>query len=198
MAAPKRSKIGDVTVDATVTRKASARVTLTRHPVEEGASPSDHAREEPESLQLECVISSFPTNKQDADKRGELERGGGKGYAEDQWQKIRRYKSDRNTLKIVTPDRTWENMVLVGLQRTDDAKTGGAVRFTADFDELRFVKNEKVRLERQTKPSKNPKKANGKVDQSKQPANQSTQDKSIAKPFTDAAGWTTPGGGVNP
>lgn len=196
--ATRRCKIGDLEVDATLVRTSEARVELTRHPVEEGAEPSDHARELPENLTIEGLFSSFGMTSTERDQRGEVERGAGGGFAEQQYAKLRRVKSDRKTLTVKTPDRKYENMVLTSLKRTDDSKTGGAVRFSATFEELRFVKNERVRLERQSKPSKNPKKANGKVDQSKQPGDPSSQDRSILKSFTDSLGFTTAGGGVTP
>lgn len=195
--ATRKCKIGDLEVDATITRAAEARVELTRHPVEDGAEPSDHARELPESLSLEGVFSSFGMTSTERDQRGEVERGAGGGFAEQQYAKLRRVKSDRKTVTVTTPDRKWENMVLVALKRTDDSKTGGVVKFSASFEELRFVKNERVKLERTTKPSKVPKKANGKEDQSKQPADPSSQDRSILKSFTDSLGYTTAGGGVS-
>lgn len=197
MGAPKRTKIGDVTLDATISVRFSERVALTQYPVEEGANTTDHAREEPEDLTIEGVLSSFPLSKEERDQRGELERGGGNGYAEDQYETLRGYKAKRETLTVVTAPRTLENMVLTGLDRVVDSKLGGAVKFTATFKEIRFVKTENVRLKQVKKPTKVAKKATGKVDQSKQPGQSgSEQSRSTAKTFSDAFGFTSEGGGV--
>lgn len=194
---PKRVKIGDVTLDAALSVRFSEKVTTTQHPIENGASPTDHARKEPEDCTIDGVLSSFPLVKTERDQRGELERGGGKGYAEEQYEILRGYAAKRETLTVVTAQRTLENMMLTQLDRNVDASMGGVVRFTATFKELRFVQTENVRLQRKTKPNKMPKKPNGKADQSKQPAKEGGTDRSVFKSITDATGATSAGDGVS-
>lgn len=196
MAAPRRTKIGDVTLDATLSIRFSERVVVTRHPMEEGAEPPDHAREEPEDLTIEGVLSGYALPQKDRDARGE-QKPSTNGYAETQYKTLRDYKAKRNTLTVVTAQRTLKNMILTGLDRQVTAALGGAVRFTATLTEVRFVKTENVRLSQTKKPTKVADKANGKVDQSKQPTTKGNDSyKSTAKTWTDQGGWTTSGGGV--
>lgn len=59
--------IGVVRLDAMQTESPEDNLTITSHPVEQGANVVDHAREEPPRLSVEGVVSSIPNPEVDTD-----------------------------------------------------------------------------------------------------------------------------------
>jgi hypothetical protein len=161
-----------VTVDATLTEKHSTAVELTKYPVEEGVSPTDHAREVPERVQLDGIFSNTPVEakaQQDAyitdDAAVSYGAPGRFGDANASLATMLRMKSARKAMTISGPLRTYTNMVMTQFDFTRDSKMGDAVRFSASFEQVRFVKGESTRLKVvQTKVPEKPyqKKDNGK------------------------------------
>ena len=61
MAAPTRVVIDDsITIDCSISERHTSVVELTRHPIEEGANPVDHAREQPERVQMDGLLTNTP------------------------------------------------------------------------------------------------------------------------------------------
>lgn len=190
-----------VTLDATVSEEHAEAVTLTKHPVEEGAAVTDHARKEPDRFTLSgAVVSNAPIGIGDeAVTRARARAEGEPGFAESAHETLRALLAARRAVVVKTNVRTYRNVVMVGLATTADRTTGGARRMSLTFEEVRFVRSERVRLELLTAPTRVPTKPTKKVDKGKQ-APQSvdeTKRRSTAKTATDAASWTTPGGGVD-
>lgn len=143
-----------VVVDATITEKHSSSVELTKYPVEQGISPSDHAREAPDGLQLDGVITNTPVDAASRTSRGVTEdRGQSSGrpgcgdYANKQLSTLREMKSARGALTVFGPWRSYDSMVMTRLEYSRDAKMGDAVRFSATFEQVRFVTSQTVKLQ---------------------------------------------------
>lgn len=185
-----------IELDVSISERHQAAVELTRHPIEEGANPVDHARVLPERLQLEGLVTNAPL-LQPANRSSPP---GETGYAQRAHAKLRELKNARRAVKVRTALRTYENMVLTQLDIPTDAKTGDAVRLTLTFEEVRFVRSERVRLEQVTAPTALPEKPVKKTDQGKKPpeAAPPEQRRTIAKTLFDSLGITTPGAGVAP
>jgi hypothetical protein len=56
-------------------------------------------------------------------------------------------KSARAALSVFGPWRSYDSMVMTRLEYTRDAKTGDAVRFSATFEQVRFVTSQTVKLQ---------------------------------------------------
>ena len=185
-----------IELDASLSERHSSSVQLTRHPIETGANPADHAREEPDQLVLDGLFTNTPLGANDRAARGPSAPRGA-GYADEQIAKLRALKSSRRAVTVRTASRTYQNMVLVKLDEPRDSRTGDAVRFSATFEQVRFVSSQRVRLAIAATPSSIPRKPQKKVGQSKQvPTEAPTMRRSFLKSVGDSFGVTTPGAGV--
>jgi hypothetical protein len=185
---------GSITLDATLTEKHSATVELTKHPVESGVSPIDHARELPEKVVVEGVFTNTPVTLR-RESAGTTGSPGSSGHAQDSLNALRALKSARRAVTVTGPWRSYSNMVLVQLEYSRDSKLGDAVKISATFEEVRFVSTQTVLLKNQTKPvaqSVKPK-TTGKTEQGKQPT--TPVNTSWAKGLTNSAGGTKVGSG---
>jgi len=192
----------DLAVDVVVSEKHTEQVELTKHPIEQGANPTDHARVLPVRYQVEGLFTNTPLSQVDRDARGVVADAsstgapGAAGYSQQALGALRKLKDDRRTVALETTLRSYSNMVLVSLEVPRDSKTTDAVRFTAAFEEVRFVASEVARATVLNRPKRKPTK---KVDQTKkQGADASEQRRSLLKKFSDWTGVTTPGSGVAP
>lgn len=185
-----------IEMDVTLTENHEASVELTRHPIEEGASPTDHARLLPEKITLDSIASNAPLFQPDSRSSPP----GEAGFAQRTLAKIYKLKNDRRAVKVKTTLRTYENMILTGMRPVADKTTGDIVRLTMTFEEIRFVRSERVRLERVTAPTTQPTRPTTKTDQGKTPPENANEEqrRSIMKTFLDARGVTTPNAGIAP
>lgn len=186
-------KIG---LDCSITERHASTVELTRHAIEEGDDPVDHARKLPDRLSLDGLFSNTPVGKAEAEARGNTSVGAS-GYAQQQYGKLLELLKARRAVTIRTELRAYQNMVLVSLEVPRDSKIGDAIRFSATFEEIRFVKSELVRLELVTRPNTVPTKPIKKTEKGKQPMEPKPElEQSILKKGGDWLGITTPGSGL--
>ena len=182
-----RVLIDSIEVDASLSERHASAVEVTQHPIETGASPIDHAREQPDRLQLEGLFTDTPVG---APRRA--------GYSLEQLARLYELKAARRAVTIRTAIRTYTNMILTAVDVPRDAKAGDAVRFSASFVQVRFVSSQRVRLVARARPSAVPRKPQEKAGQSKQVAGEATQRRSFLKSIADGFGVTAPGSGVLP
>lgn len=197
MSAPVKVTIDEaIVLDASLSERHSSNVEVTVHPIEDGADPTDHARQLPDSLQLEGLFSNTPLDPAEARTRGNTA-AGASGYAQDQDKRMLDLLSSRRPVTVRTERKTYRNMILVSYEVPRDAKIGDAVKFSATFKEVRFVKSEIVRLELVTRPNTVPEKPIKKAEKGKQPTEEKPEvTRSLAKKFTDWTGITEPGSGL--
>lgn len=183
-----------VELDATTNEQHSARVEITKHPIEEGANPTDHARVLPEALKLEGIVTNAPL-LQPASRSAPP---GEQGYAQSSYATLLALKNARRAVSVKTNLRTYRNMVLTQLDTPVDFKTGDAVKLSLGFEEIRIVKSERVRLEQITSPTAIEDKPVKKTDKGKKPPENAPPElrKTIFKTLLDPTGFTTPGAGV--
>ena len=184
-----------ITIDCTLREEHVATVEITRHPIEDGADPTDHARKLPDRVTLEGLFSNTPIDVNEARSRGNTE-AGASGYAQEQHKKLLELTVTRKAVGLLTEIRTYKNMVLTSLSTPRDSKVGDAVRFLATFEEIRFVKSEVVRLELATRPNAVPDKPIKKVEKGKQPVEEKEELTSIAKGKLNDWGVLKPGSGL--
>ncbi len=189
MAVPQRFTIDDsIVVDAALTVRHSGRVTITKHPIEEGANPTDHAKEEPDVITLEGCFTNFPLTEADRTARGGHERFTTGGYAAEQIGRLRALKSSRRAVSVRSARRSYTNMIVTSVEELENYKDGDAAMFTASFEQIRFVKTESVRFAQVSKPSSVPRKPQKKLDKAKQVAESAPQNRSIAATLNDSTG----------
>lgn len=196
-------KIDTVELDAAITEKHSAGVEITKHPIEEGANPTDHARLLPFQISVDGMLTNTPLGAELRAARGVTSSAatstgavGAAGPAQRSMAALEKIRVDRRAVTVVSDFRTYSNMLITKIDVPRDAKNGESIRFSISMEEIRFVKSEVARINVLNKPKKKP---TTKVDQTKKPGTETTeQRRSLLKKFTDWTGATTPGSGVAP
>jgi hypothetical protein len=133
--AVRRVTIDGFEVEATLTYEPVHEAEATEHPIIQGASPSDHIRKKPVTLQLEGVQSATPI---DSVLRAET--------AEKQASRPREAYEFLQGLfgRLVTVSTDlgdYTNMTLLRLSAPRDVKTGEVLRFAVMFRQIRVVSN---------------------------------------------------------
>jgi hypothetical protein len=173
----------EITLDAALSEKRSRRVTLTKHPVEEGVKPSDHAELEPDTYSVEGIISGVPLSTQDQQDRGLADGQALDGsFVKSAMDTLDRILDARSAVTVTTELKRYDNMVMTSLEMPRDAEIGEAIHFTATFEQIRFVQTQTVRLQ----PPKTgaPQKVTGHDKQGK---------KAAAKASDEEASWAESG-----
>ena len=153
-----------VELDAAVSDGYQGDVDVTEHAVETGANIADHARLKSDKVTVEGVVSNTP-----------LTGAGVAGRAEAAFGDLIALKNARQLMTVITPRRTYYNMVLESLASTNDAKTGDALRFTATFKQVRLAEVMVKVVQVQAEPKANDKKKVGaQVAKNARPVDEST------------------------
>ena len=150
---PTLTTIDTLWLDASLKEDHDLEVDVTDHPVETGASVSDHARPKPREVTIEGVVSNTPLSTlqarqaQTAEGTSILSTAGqpavrGKpGWAESAFATLEALWTVPKLITIVTGLKTYDNMLLTSLKVPRDDKTGDVLKFTAKFKQVRLVKN---------------------------------------------------------
>jgi len=179
-------KIDTIELDAAITEKHSAGVEITKHPVEEGANPTDHARLLPFQISVDGMLTNTPLGAELRTARGVTSSAststgavGASGPAQRSMAALEKIRTDRRAVTVVSDFRTYSNMLITKIDVPRDARNGESIRFSISMEEIRFVKSEVARINVLNKPKKKP---TTKVDQTKKPGTESTtQNASIIK-----------------
>lgn len=146
---PRRVMLDSLEVDATLSEVVSSASELTQHPIETGATVSDHVIERPREYRMEGVITNAPLSVSDrldagriawADLSSSSPAGTG-NKVDGAYSLLEQMKASRDVVTIRTPLRIFTDMVMVSLQVTRDPKTGDALQFSAAFQQVRKAKS---------------------------------------------------------
>ena len=167
---------------------------MTEHPVESGANITDHIRPDPVQLSITGIVSDTPIGSRQVQRS--IEVGGASvqvtqqeppssatGFGRAAWAKLDAIRTAAKPVKVVTRDKTYESMALVSLSVPKEAKTGGALYFTAQFKQVRIVFNRSTKVVVAKSP-----KSHKKQDTGKQPTAELAQPKSYSSEARDIAG----------
>lgn len=127
--------IEQLQVDAAPRETHALTDTLTDHPVEKGANVTDHDREEPDRLTLDCVVSNTPIGSAPADDR-----------ADNAFATLLRFRKSSALLSVDTTLRLYTDMRIESLTITRDAGTSQALSFTVVLKKIRVVQNAFTRV----------------------------------------------------
>ncbi len=167
---PIRTQVGGLTLDAAVEITHSAEVEVTDHAVEVGANISDHARPKPITLTIDGLISNTPVSLEQAKRVRQLtgfefvstapseSKTRSPGYAEQAFSLLENLRTQGALLSVVTPMRSYDNLVITSLSVPQSARTGEALSFKLSLKQIRLVSNnitdEVVTREPKAKPKK--------------------------------------------
>jgi len=126
-------------------------VTFTKHPVEQGAPVSDHARPEQWKVTLDCLASRTPIDQGYAD-------------ADQLWAKLKALQGTPALVDVLTIGHFYKNMGVTNVGRGVDVKTANGLQFTLTLEQVRIVRNKTTRTVRTKDPKGQSAKKKGAVD----------------------------------
>lgn len=186
--------IGDLALDCTVTETHTATSTVTEHPVESGANITDHIRPDPVQLSITGIVSDTPIGAREVQRAIEI--GGVSvqikqqetptsptGFGRAAWSKLDAMRLAAKPVTVLTRDKKYESMAIVSLTVPKEAKTGGALYFTAQFKQVRIVFNRSTKVVVAKAP-----KSHKKQDTGKQPTAELAQPKNYSSELREQAG----------
>lgn len=129
-----------LTLDATLAEKHTGKVTVTKHPVEVGVNPSDHATLMPEGFSVEGMFTNLPLSE-----HLQAARLGGRFVSQMvdfMWAML----GAREALTVKSSLRRLPNCMMTSLSMPNTAEIGEAVQFSAEFEQVQFVQTQTVKL----------------------------------------------------
>lgn len=129
------TSIGGLVFDAVIKTDHTSKVTATSHPVESGASISDHAFVEPAEISIEVAVSDSEINK------GTFGSGNRSLKA---FSELMKLQKSRQLLTVVTRFRTYRNMLILSVSVPDDYTVMNAFKASLMLREIPIVSTSRV------------------------------------------------------
>lgn len=160
------TRIGEVRLDAAVREEHVATARVTESPVESGAKISDHVHLEPETLNIDGVITDspvylHPNSASEDDGLLTVPLASSGSRAIDAFEALRRLLANRQPITVVTGLHVYSNMVLTSVNVPREPESGLALRFSCELRQVVIVASQTVPPNKATakKKSKAAKKA---------------------------------------
>lgn len=128
-----------VTFDAVLQRTQTVNTTVTKFPVETGATISDHGNTDAPALSINGIVGAAPLHVGEGQP-------GGPDRVQRAFDAIMRMQSDVAPLKVITPERTYANMLITSTSVAKDAATGDALGITIGLQQILTATSAEVRL----------------------------------------------------
>jgi hypothetical protein len=124
-------KIGEITVNVILNESTNDTLTITKQPVQQGASITDHAYKEPTVLSMSAYFqdNSFSV--------GAI--FGGAGGLAKIYQDLLDLQESRVPFDVITPKRIYRQMLMATLGCTTDKNTENILAITMSFQEIIIV-----------------------------------------------------------
>lgn len=149
--------------DASVSEIHSGDTSVTDHPVEEGSDITDHVRRNPESLQINAIVTNHPILIARSLRVLPSVRGGDPdSRAEDAYGFLKEHKDAGTVMGLSTTLRDYKNMVITALSVSRDSTTGNIVDISLTVREIIVAQTETVDTPEPTNPARKKKNKLGK------------------------------------
>lgn len=127
--------IGPLNVQVIVSEETNDTLTITKQPVQEGASISDHAYKEPTVLNMQILQQNNSTIS------GLIQTfsGPGSGGLAQIYQTFLDLQNLRGPINVYTPKRVYENMLISVIRLTTDRNTENILALNISFQEVIIV-----------------------------------------------------------
>lgn len=122
-------QLGDITFDAWLEESHEDALTITDHPVEQGASISDHAFLKPRTVSLRYGVSDAASDLASDGARRSIA----------VYERLLELQGSREPFDLVTGKRLYRNMLIETLSTVTDASSGNALIVTIDCREVIIV-----------------------------------------------------------
>lgn len=161
-----KTKIGVVTLDASISERHSKKNVITGHPIESGKDVTDHIRREPENIEINGIISNTPIfqvlrpglgvkSPVDGDNSFLGDRASQADKA------FRKTMEEGGLITVFTSLRTYKNMAISAYSVTRDKDTSNILQFTISLQEVIIVETIAIQLPTPVQPSNGPITDNG-------------------------------------
>jgi len=134
---------GQFIFDAVFMTNHSANATVTQHPVQSGASISDHAYMEPDEVSVEIGMTDTAASV-----------SGGASHSVNAYAQLRAIMELREPFTLVTRLRTYRNMLITSISAPDDYRTMNALRASIVFQQVNVVSVSTVTVQEMVTGSK--------------------------------------------
>lgn len=132
---------GSFFFDAVFNTDHFASLTVTQHPVQSGASISDHAFMEPDEVSIEIGMSDAASGALDS-------------HSVNAYTQLRAIMELREPVTLITRLKTYSSMVITSISAPDDVKTMYALRATISFRKVNIVNVSTVTVQETVTSSK--------------------------------------------
>jgi hypothetical protein len=130
--------IDNYTIDATLSAEHSYSAEVTDFPIELGGVVTDHVILAPFTYNLQSIVSDTPLPNVAGLRAPNIK------PSEEALQKLKLVFHNRRPVTVITDVETYDNMVMVGLNVSEDPNTGEALAFNATFRQVQIVENRRV------------------------------------------------------
>lgn len=113
--------IGPFSATVTIEEIASDDLEITQHPVQQGATITDHAYLKPATVIMQIMFSADDAPLAET------------------YDKLRQLQSSREPFDVVTGKRAYKNMLFKSLGQTNDAQTENVLSISAELQEIFIV-----------------------------------------------------------
>lgn len=118
----KNRKIGEITVNVVINENTNDTLTITKQPVQQGASITDHSYKEPTTFSTAIYMSDNLTTS-----------------LSEVYQSLLDLQNSREPFDVVTPKRVYKSMLMSALSMTTDKNTENILAINASFQEVIIV-----------------------------------------------------------
>lgn len=115
-------KIGEITANVVIDESSNDTLTITKQPVQQGASITDHAYKEPTVLTMSVLFQDNP-----AKSLSKI------------YQELLDLQSSRIPFTVLTPKRIYSSMLLSAIGQTTDKQSENILRLVLSFQEVIIV-----------------------------------------------------------
>lgn len=125
--------IGGFVADITIEEQHSDELIITDHPVEQGATITDHAYKKPAGLIIRPAWSN-----------SSIQSEGNPNYIQDVYNNLLELQASREPFDVITGKRFYSDMLMAGLNLATDEKTENALFIVVSIREIIIVQTQTV------------------------------------------------------
>lgn len=136
-------KIGSINVNVVLTENTNDTLTITRQPVQQGASITDHAYKEPTVISMTAYFKSNSLSNviTNVDPKSLIDSvSSSLNLLAKIYKDLLELQSSRVPFDVITPKRIYRNMLMSALSQTTDKSTENCLKVDMTFQEIIIVK----------------------------------------------------------
>lgn len=129
-----KRQVGELTLQVVINESTNDTLTITKQPVQQGASITDHAYKEPTVLSMSALFQATPSIEGLASPIN-----GNSNALAQLYQELLDLQQERIPFTVITPKRIYNNMLLAVLSLTTDKHTENILALNMSFQEVIIV-----------------------------------------------------------